>query len=156
MVRPLFARCPSLTANKLRLVILLLALAPAAGCIMSLDVLALAEKAKKSQKKAATGRPSELEAVRRSWSGEQLRVPCERAVTSWSEMPRALFWSAMAQANTGNRKLAISRLQKAKALEPTFDGPWKVLLDIYRFEGKRNELADLRAEYQARFGKPLK
>jgi hypothetical protein len=95
-------------------------------------------------------------AVRRSWSGEQLRAPCERAVTLWSEMPRALFWSALAQANTGNRKLAITRLQKAKGLEPTFDGPWKVLLDIYRFEARRDELANLRAEYQSRFGKPLK
>jgi hypothetical protein len=88
-------------------------------------------------------------AVRRSWSGDQLRAPCERAVALWSEMPRALFWSALAQANTGNRRLAITRLVQAKALEPTFDGPWKVLSDIYRFEGKRTELADLRAEYQA-------
>jgi hypothetical protein len=31
-----------------------------------------------------------------------------------------------------------------------------VLVDIYRFEGKRSELADLRAEYQSRFGQPLK
>jgi hypothetical protein len=95
-------------------------------------------------------------AVRRSWSGDQLRVPCERAVTLWNEMPRALFWSALAQANTGNRRLAITRLVQSKALEPSFDGPWKVLSDIYRFEGKRTELADLRAEYQARFGQPLK
>jgi hypothetical protein len=85
-------------------------------------------------------------AVRRSWSGDQLLVPCERAVALWGEMPRALFWSALAQANAGNRRLATSRLVQAKALEPTFDGPWKVLSDIYRFEGNRTELADLRAQ----------
>jgi hypothetical protein len=63
-------------------------------------------------------------------------------------MPRALFWSALARANGGDRKLAISRLSKAKDLDAAFDGSWKVLADIYRFQGKRAELAALRSEYQ--------
>src|SRR5689334_3337151 len=59
----------------------LLALAANAGCIMSVDLLGLAEKAKKSQKEAATGRPADLEA----WEPAELQLPARRetAVTSF-------------------------------------------------------------------------
>jgi predicted Zn-dependent protease len=80
---------------------------------------------------------------------------CERALAVWSEMPRALFWGGLSQANRGQRPAAIRRLERARALEPEFEGPWKVLADLYRFEGRRADLATLRTEYQTRFGKPL-
>ena len=87
------------------------------------------------------------------------RPPASRSLRArrpgLSELPRALFWSALARANGGNRPLGIRRLQQAKDLEPSFEGPWKVLADIYRFERRRPELSQLKTEYQTRFGQPL-
>jgi hypothetical protein len=94
--------------------------------------------------------------VRRSQSGKDADGSCERALALWNDMPRALFWSGLAQANRGDRAGAIVRLQRARTLEPEFDGPWKVLADLYTFEGRRKELGTLRSDYQARFGKPLR
>jgi predicted Zn-dependent protease len=95
-------------------------------------------------------------AVRRSGTGKDPSGACERAVKLWEEMPRALFWSALAKANEGNRNLAVARLQRSRKMDPSFDGPWKVLADIYRFEGRRADLVSLRTEYQIQFGKPLR
>jgi len=94
--------------------------------------------------------------VRQSATWKDPHGSCERAVKAWDESPRALFWSALAQANNGDRGLAVTRLLRSKSLDPTFDGPWKVLADIYRFEGRRSELAGLRSEYRTRFGKDLR
>jgi hypothetical protein len=44
---------------------------------LSVDVLALSEKAKKSQKEAATGRPADLEA----WEPAELRLPVRKEAT---------------------------------------------------------------------------
>jgi tetratricopeptide (TPR) repeat protein len=95
-------------------------------------------------------------AVRRSGSGKDQDGFCERAVKAWSDMPRALFWSGLAQANSDHRDVAITRLQRARELDPDFDGPWKVLADIYRSEGRRADLSALRVQYRERFGKPLR
>jgi predicted Zn-dependent protease len=94
--------------------------------------------------------------VRRSGTGKDPGGSCERAVKLWEDLPRGLFWSALAQANNGNRRLAVTRLVRAKSLDPSFEGPWKVLADIYRFEGRNPELAALRSEYQSQFGKPMR
>jgi hypothetical protein len=94
--------------------------------------------------------------VRRHGADEGKRGPCERALTAFPDMPRALFWAGLARANSGNRSLAVTRLRRAMTLDPAFDGPWKVLADIYRFEGRKAELETLRSEHQARFGKPLR
>jgi tetratricopeptide (TPR) repeat protein len=81
---------------------------------------------------------------------------CERAIAAWDEMPAALFWSALARANAGDRDVAVTRLVRAKTLDPAFEGSWKVLADLYRLDGKRAELKALRAEYQTHFGQPLR
>ena len=94
--------------------------------------------------------------VRRRGADEGKRGPCERALTAFPDMPRALFWAGLARANSGNRSLAVTRLRRAMTLDPAFDGPWKVLADIYRFEGRKAELETLRSEHQARFGRPLR
>src|SRR6185436_11676720 len=63
--------------GKVSLAVALLVLAAHAGCIMSVDVLALTEKAKKAQKEAATGRPVDLEA----WEPAELQLPVRRDAT---------------------------------------------------------------------------
>jgi tetratricopeptide (TPR) repeat protein len=95
-------------------------------------------------------------AVRRSPTGQDPGGSCERAISAWDQQPRALFWSAMAQANDGHRPVAVMRLQRATKVDPTLEGPWRMLADIYRIEGRRDQLKALRAEYLTRFGKPLR
>jgi hypothetical protein len=81
---------------------------------------------------------------------------CERAVAASEDLPAALFWSALARANQGDRQVAVARLLRAKKVDPAFEGSWKVLADLYRLDGRSAELKALRAEYQTRFGQPLR
>jgi hypothetical protein len=95
-------------------------------------------------------------AVRRDSPAVSPVARCERALKAWKDLPHALYWSALAQANHGDRGLALTRLHRSKTLDPSFDAAWKALADLYRIEGKQGELNTLRAEYRAQFGRPLR
>jgi len=81
---------------------------------------------------------------------------CTEALAAFEELPRAHYLLGHARLAAGKRDAAITSLQRARALEPEDSATWETLADVYRMAGKRDELAQLRTDYQKAFGQPLK
>lgn len=82
--------------------------------------------------------------------------PCRDALTAMPDLARAHYLLGHVRMAAGKRDVAIAEFRRALELDPTERGVWETLAEVYRSTGKRQELAQLEADYQKRFGKALK
>jgi tetratricopeptide (TPR) repeat protein len=81
---------------------------------------------------------------------------CQEALAAMPDLPRAHYLLGHVRMAGGKRDAAIGELRRSLELDPTESGTWETLAEVYRATGKRQELAQLKADYQKRFAKPLR
>jgi predicted Zn-dependent protease len=80
---------------------------------------------------------------------------CGQALTAMPDLARAHYLMAHVRLQFNARSAAVDELRRSIDLEPRASGTWETLAEVYRADGKRQELAALRAQYQKLFSRAL-
>jgi tetratricopeptide (TPR) repeat protein len=81
---------------------------------------------------------------------------CERALGGMPDLPRAHYLMALVRLQSNARPAAVDELRKSIELDPRASGVYQTLAEVYRANGKQQELAALRAEYHKVFSRRLR
>jgi predicted Zn-dependent protease len=81
---------------------------------------------------------------------------CTHALSVMDDLPRAHYLLGHVRLQTGARDAAAESLRRAIELDPNESAPYLSLAELYRYSGKKQQLASLKAEYEKIFSKPLR
>ena len=76
------------------------------------------------------------------------RKACASALRRWDEIPFAHFWMGQF-ANDIREQIAHHR--RVLELDPTVEGSWQALAQLYEHRGDKTAANEIRAQFQARF-----
>jgi predicted Zn-dependent protease len=86
----------------------------------------------------------------------QAEKACGVALAAMPDLPRAHYLMGHVRLQTNAQKAAVEELRKSIDLDPRASGAYETLAEVYRANGKREDLAALRAEYQKVFSRTLR
>jgi hypothetical protein len=88
------------------------------------------------------------------WSSHaaKARKACAAALRRWDEIPFAHFW--MGQVATDARE-QIAHHRRVLELDPTVEGSWQALEQLYERRGDKRAANEIRAQFQARFHRSI-
>jgi tetratricopeptide (TPR) repeat protein len=113
------------------------------------------DAAEKTYPKAPGLKMIDCESKVRANKRKEAESLCESAVAQAPELARAHYLLGVTSAEANKKDQAVKQFRQAIDLDPEDEGSWKGLADFYRKNKKKKELAELDAEYQKKFSKPL-